>query len=71
MQIKIVNNLFKSYINILTSKLKIYLNVGRVRNNRFSANRIYISRAEMKHTNAKVILHYMRIINKNIFSTVK
>src|SRR5580692_10377213 len=28
----------------------------RVRNNRFSANRIYISGAEMKHTNAKVII---------------
>ena len=53
---KIVNNLFKSYINILTSKLKTLFKRRRVRNNRFSANRIYISRAEMKHTNAKVII---------------
>lgn len=53
---KIVNNLFKSYINILTSKLKILFKRRRVRKNRFSANRIYVSRAEMKHTNAKVII---------------
>jgi Mitochondrial ribosomal protein (VAR1) len=53
---KIVTNLFKSYINILTSKLKTLFKRRRVRNNRFSANRIYISRAEMKHTNAKVII---------------
>ena len=66
---KIVNNLFKSYINILTSKLKILFKRRRVRKNRFSANRIYVSRAEMKHTNAKVIITlYTYNKQKSIFN---
>jgi len=73
---KIVNNLFKSYINIIENKIKILFKRRRVRKNRFSANRIYISRAEMKHTNTKVVIilytynkqkHLLKRKIKNIF----
>jgi len=68
--------LFKSYINIIENKIKILFKRRRVRKNRFSANRIYISRAEMKHTNTKVVIilytynkqkHLLKRKIKNIF----
>ena len=65
---KIVNNLLKSYFHLTSSleKSKLKSKNMRIRNKRLSANRIYLSRAEMKHTNNKVIIT-LYTYNRTIF----
>jgi len=55
---KIINKLFKSYFHLTSSfeKYKIKPRNMRIKAKRLSANRIFLSRAEMKHTNNKVII---------------
>lgn len=52
----LLNNLVKSYFNMLEDKIK--LSFKRIRPNkiRYSANKIYVSRAELKHTNTKLTI---------------
>jgi hypothetical protein len=60
---KIVNYLFNSYFN-LTRKI-LMLKRKRLNNNkRFSSNRIFLSKAEIKHTNTNVNITLF-ILNKN------
>ena len=53
---KIIDNLIKSYFNMIEEKIKIYFKNKRVRKDRFLSNRIYVSKAKTKHTNDKVII---------------
>jgi hypothetical protein len=59
---KIINLLFKTYSN-LTKNLLLDKN-RRLNSNRFSSNRFFLSKAEMKHTNNNVIITLF-IFNKN------
>jgi len=52
----ILNNLFISYFNMLQDKIKIFFKRRNHNKNRYSANKIYVSRAEIKHTNIKIII---------------
>ena len=71
-----VNNLVTSYFNMLQDKIKRLFKRRRHNKSRYSANKIYVSRAETKHTNTKlVILFYVynkqkasfeRYVRKNI-----
>jgi len=66
----IVNNLIKSYfnLNLLDVKDKLKFRRRRVKSRRNSVNRIFVSRAEMKHTNNKVIITvYTYNKHKNYF----
>ena len=51
----IVNNLFKNYFNMLQEKIKILFKRRRSNKIRYSANKIYVSRPEVNHTNKKLI----------------
>jgi len=55
----ILNNLFRSYFNMFEDKIKISFKRRRANKNRYSANKIYVSRAEIKHSNTKlgILLH--------------
>lgn len=53
---KIINNLLKNYINMIMKKNKIRFKSRNPRKYRLSSNKVYISRAEIKHTNTKVII---------------
>lgn len=59
---KLVNSLFESYFN-LTRKI-LQLKRKRFNHERFSANRVYLSKAEIKHTNSNVNITLF-ILNKN------
>ena len=67
----IINNLFKSYFNMFESKKsygsapiqKKKFKRRRANKRRYSANKIYVSKTEMKHTNLKVIM-ILYIYNK-------
>lgn len=59
----IVNKLFWSYFNMLEDKLKLSLKRRRPNKIRYSADKIYVSRAELKHTNTKVTI-LLYIYNK-------
>ena len=52
----LINNLFKNYFNMVEHKIKRLFKRQSIRNLkiRYSANRIYVSRAEIKHTNDKL-----------------
>lgn len=50
----LVNNLFGSYFNMLENKIKLSFKRKRPNKIRYSANKIYVSRAELKHTNNKL-----------------
>lgn len=52
----IVNNLFKNYFNMFQDKIKILFKRRRSNKIRYSANKIYVSRAEVNHTNKKIII---------------
>ena len=54
----LVNKILKSYFNLslFHAKLKNKSRRLRIRFRRFTVNRIFLSRAEMKHTNNKVII---------------
>ena len=55
---KVTLKLVKSYFNLYSRKLEKKINArrSRVRGRRLSINRILISRAELKHTNDKVVV---------------
>lgn len=59
----IVNSLFLSYFNMLEYKKKIMYKRRSVNKKRYSANKTYVSRAEVKHNNTKIIL-IIYIFNK-------
>ena len=52
----IINKLFRSYCNMLQYKIKILFKRRRHNKSRYSANKIYVSRAELKHTNTKLFI---------------
>jgi len=59
----ILNKLFKIYCNIIQYKTKILFKRRRHNKSRYSANKIYVSRAELKHTNTKLLI-VLYIYNK-------
>lgn len=52
----ILNKLFISYYNMLQYKIKVLFKRRRDNKSRYSANKIYISRAELKHTNTRLLI---------------
>ena len=52
----VLNKLFKSYCNMLQEKIKILFKRRRDNKTRYSANKIYASRAELNHTNTKIFI---------------
>lgn len=52
----VLNKLFRSYCNMLQDKIKILFKRRRHNKSRYSANKIYVSRAELKHTNTKLLI---------------
>lgn len=52
----ISNKLFSSYFNMFRDKIKILFKRRRHNKSRYSANKIYVSRAELKHTNTKLLI---------------
>jgi len=52
----ILNKLFRSYCNMLEYKIKILFRRRRDNKIRYSADRIYTNRAELKHTNTKIFI---------------
>jgi hypothetical protein len=61
-----LNNLFKSYFNMFESKIKTS---KRRRDNkiRYSSNKLFVSRAELKHTNTKLTI-ILYVYNKQKLS---
>lgn len=51
-----LNKLFISYFNMILYKIKILYKRRRHNKSRYSANRVYVSRAELKHTNSKITI---------------
>lgn len=51
-----LNKLLKSYSNMLLHKIKILFKRRRHNKSRYSANRLFVSRAELKHTTNKLII---------------
>lgn len=52
----VFNKFFKSYCNMLQNKIKILFKRRRAKKIRYSANKIYASRAELKHTNTNLLI---------------
>jgi len=52
----VLNNLLNSYCNMLQDKKKILFKRRRHNKTRYSANKIYASRAELNHTNTKLLI---------------
>lgn len=50
------NKLFSSYFNMFRDKIKIVFKRRRDNKSRYSANKVYLSRAEVKHTNTKLFI---------------
>lgn len=73
----ILNSLLKSYFNMFENRIKILFKRRRANKNRYSANKIYVSRAELKHTNTKlfIILYVYNkqksLIERNIRKLIK
>ena len=59
----LVNNLFWSYFNMMEDKLILPFKRRRPNKIRYSADKIYVSRAELKHTNTKLTI-MLYIYNK-------
>lgn len=51
-----LNKLLKSYCNMLLYRIKILFKRRRHNKSRYSANKLYVSRAEVKHTNTKLLI---------------
>lgn len=64
---RLVNNLLTSYFNMLEYKIRIPFKRKRSNKIRYSADRIYLSRAEWKHTNAKLTI-LLYVYNKQKLS---
>ena len=52
----ILNKLFGTYCNMLQNKIRVLFKRRRDNKSRYSANKIYVSRAELKHTNTKLLI---------------
>jgi hypothetical protein len=52
----ILNKLFNIYLNMLQDKIKNLFKRRRANKSRYSANKIYVSKAEIKHTNTKLLI---------------
>jgi len=52
----VLNKLLKSYCNILQDKIKVLFKRRRDNKIRYSANKIYTSRAELSHTNTTILI---------------
>jgi hypothetical protein len=50
----VLNKLVKSYFNMLEDKIKILFKRRRSNKIRYSANKVYVSRAELNHTNTNL-----------------
>ena len=50
----ILNSIFWSYFNMFENRIKLIYKRRHTNKNRYSANKIYVSRAELKHTNTKL-----------------
>jgi hypothetical protein len=59
----ILNDLFKKYFNMFENKIKVLFKRKRANKNRYSANKIYVSKAELKHTNTRLSI-ILYIYNK-------
>jgi hypothetical protein len=74
---RIINNLFKSYFNMFENRIKNSYKRRRTNKKRYSANKLYVSRAELKHSNTKltIILYIYNkqksIIERNMRKLVK
>lgn len=66
----LVNYLLKSYINMLEDKVKVPFKRRRTNKVRYSADKIYASRAELKHTSTKLTV-MLYIYNKQKFSIIR
>src|SRR6266480_2944834 len=53
---QILNKLFGTYCNMLQNKIRVLFKRRRDNKSRYSANKIYVSRAELKHTNTKLLI---------------
>jgi len=51
-----LNEIFSYYCNMLLSKIKILFKRRRHNKSRYSGDKIYVSRAELKHTNTKILI---------------
>lgn len=51
-----INKLFRSYFNMFENKIKILYKRRRANKKRYSANKVYVSRAELKHSNTKLTI---------------
>ena len=73
----ILNSLFRNYFNMFENKIKVLFKRRRANKNRYSSNKIFISRAELKHTNTKlfIILYTYNkqksLIERNIRKLIK
>lgn len=63
----VLNKLLRSYCNMLQDKIKILFKRRRDNKIRYSANKIYASRVELKHTNTKLFIT-LHIYNKQKLS---
>jgi hypothetical protein len=52
----VVNKLLKSYFNMLKDRIKILFKRRRDNKIRYSANKVYTSRAELNHTNTDILI---------------
>ena len=52
----VLNKLLKSYCNMLQDKIKILFKRRRDNKTRYSANKVYASRAELNHTNTTIFI---------------
>jgi hypothetical protein len=74
---RIINNLFKSYFNMFENRIKTVYKRRRANKERYSANKLYVSRAELKHSNTKltIILYIYNkqksIIERNMRKLIK
>ena len=53
---EMLNIIFKNYFNMIENKIKLSFKRRRPNKSRYSANKIYISKAELKHTNTKLVI---------------
>jgi hypothetical protein len=51
-----LNKVFSSYFNMARDSVKRLFKRRRHNKSRYSANKVYVSRAELKHTNTKLLI---------------
>ena len=62
--------MFSYYCNMFLYKIKILFKRRRRNKGRYSANKIYVSRPELKHTNTKILI-ILYTYNKKKVSDIK